>query len=373
MSPEIYYSIALTKVRGLSLINTKILYETFGSATAFFENRNDIKSFIPDASPRLIEAVQNVDYALKRAEEEVEFVEKKSVKVLTMNDEAYPQRLKECDDAPIALYFCGNGDLNKAKVVSMVGTRKITEYGKELCDNFVSELKQYYPDTLIVSGLAYGVDIHSHRAALANDMDTVGVLAHGLDRIYPAVHRQTAVEMVKHGGLLTEYLSGTNPDKGNFVARNRIVAGMCDACIVVQSAKRGGSLITANLAQAYNRELFTFPGRINDEFSAGCNRLIQENKATLITNAEDFINAVGWPNTLSKSKSPIQHELFINLSNEEQLIVDTLKGCDEKPINMIVSQTDLSYSRVITIMFELEMKGLVKVLGGTRYKLTRNI
>jgi len=371
MNQEVINTIAMTQIRGLSLTNTKYLYETFGSATAFFENRNDLKSYVPDASQRLADTVKNVELALKRAENEAEFIEKKSVKVLTMNDETYPQRLKECDDAPIALYFCGNGDLNKVKVISMVGTRKITEYGKELCANFVSDLKRYYPDVLIVSGLAYGVDIHSHRAALANGMETVGVLAHGLDRIYPAVHRQTAVEMVSHGGLLTEYMSGTNPDKGNFVSRNRIVAGMCDACIVVQSAARGGSLITADLAQAYNKDVLTFPGRINDEFSAGCNRLIKENKASLITNAEDFINTVNWQNPLTKSKAPIQQELFVELSNEEQLIVDTLKGADEKSINLIVNQTGLSFSRVSVLMFELETKGLVKVLGGARYKFTR--
>ncbi len=179
---------------------------------------------MPDASQRLVEAMKNVDLALKRAEEEMEFIDKKNVRVLTMNDDAYPQRLKECDDAPVVLFYCGNGNLNKAKIISMVGTRKITEYGKELCADFVKDLKQYYPDALIVSGLAYGVDIHSHRSALKYDMDTVGVLAHGLDRIYPSVHRQTAIEMVNHGGLLTEYLSGTTPEKGYFVARNRIVA-----------------------------------------------------------------------------------------------------------------------------------------------------
>lgn len=347
-----------------------MLYETFGSATAVFENRNDIKSYVPNATPRLIEILKNVDPALKRAEEEMNFISKKQVTVLTMNDDAYPQRLKECDDAPIVLFYCGNGDLNKAKVLSMVGTRKITEYGKELCINFMEDFKRYYPDALIVSGLAYGVDIHSHRAALKCGMDTVGVVAHGLDRIYPALHRQTAIEMVNHGGLLTEYLSGTTPEKGNFVARNRIVAGMCDACLVVQSAKKGGSLITADLASAYSREVVTFPGRVNDEFSAGCNRLIMENKAYLINNAEDLINAMNWPNPLENDrKKPIQKELFLNLTEEEEQIINTLKGFDEKSINLIVSETGLSYSKVSVIMFELELKGLVKVLGGARYKM----
>lgn len=324
---------------------------------------------MPDANQRLFDIFKNVDYALKRAEKEMDFICKKNVRVLPMNDDDYPQRLKECDDAPVVLFYCGNGNLNKAKVLSMVGTRKITEYGKELCVNFVEDFKRYYPDSLIVSGLAYGVDIHSHRAALRCGIDTVGVVAHGLDRIYPSVHRQTAVEMVNHGGLITEYLSGTTPEKGNFVARNRIVAGMCDACIVVQSAQKGGSLITADLASAYSRDVFTFPGRINDEYSAGCNRLIKEYKACLITNAEDLIYAMNWPNPLeNKSKGPVQKELFVELSEEEQKIMNVLNGCDEKSINLIVNETGLSYSRVSIIMFELELKGLVKVLGGARYK-----
>lgn len=369
MSNEHLYSIALTKIRGLNLLNTKILYETFGSATAFYENCNDIRSYVPDVSPRLQEMIRDgIGFAMKRAEEEMNFIEKKSVKVLLMNDDAYPQRLKSCDDAPVVLYFYGNGDLNKPKVISIVGTRKITEYGKELCDNFVRELKQYFPDTLIVSGLAYGVDIHSHRAALANDMDTIGVLAHGLDRIYPSVHRQTAVKMVSHGGLLTEYVSGTTPEKGNFVSRNRIVAGLCDACLVVQSAIKGGSLITADLAQVYNRDVFAYPGRPCDEFSAGCNKIIREDKAHLITSAEDLINLMGWPMPQAKSE-PIQRELFPELTPDEQSIIDCLKEAEDQSVNLIVTRTGLSYSTVSAIMFELEMKGLVKVLGGARYRL----
>lgn len=366
---ESFYSIALTQIKGLGLIHAKNVYDTFGSATAVFENRGDIKSYIPDATPRLIEVFQHVDLALKRAEQELEYVSKKNVRILAMNDDSYPQRLRECDDAPIVLYYCGNGDLNKSKVISMVGTRKITEYGKDLCASFVADLKRYYPDALIVSGLAYGVDIHSHRAALANGMDTVGVLAHGLDRIYPSVHRNTAIEMVNHGGLLTEYMSGTTPEKMNFVSRNRIVAGMCDACIIVQSAQKGGSLITASLAQAYDREVFAFPGRLNDEFSVGCNKLIQDNKAHLLLSAEDLINEMNWHNPLEKSSQPIQRELFVDFTEDEQLIVNTLKGFDEKPINCIVQETGLNFSSVSVTLFSLEMKGIVRSIGGARYKL----
>lgn len=374
MEQEHIYAMALSHIPGISLTTAHILYTTMGSATSVFENRLDIKSYVPDASTRLINALKDVDLAIKRAEKEMEFIAKKNVRVFAMNDNEYPQRMKIYDDAPITLYYCGNGDLNKAKMVSMVGTRKCSEYGKELCYNFVSDLKKYYPDTMIVSGLAYGIDINSHRAALKNDMDTVGVLAHGLDRIYPSVHRQTAVEMVTHGGLLTEYMSETTPEKGNFVARNRIVAGICDACIVVESAARGGSLITANIADAYNKDVFAFPGRTYDLSSAGCNALIKGNKAQMIESAEDFIEYMGWGNPLKQNDAPIQQELFIDLTEEEEKIVENLKGVDEKAIHQIVNETGLSYSRVSVLMFELELKGVIKVLGGARYRLlNRNI
>lgn len=374
MTQEHIYAMALSHIQGVSLSTARVLYNTMGSATAVFDNRLDIKSYIPDASTRLVNAMKDVDTAIRRAEKEMEFIAKKNVRIFAMNDERYPQRLRECEDSPITLFYCGNADLNKSKVISMVGTRKCSEYGKELCSNFVSELKDYYPDALIVSGLAYGIDIHSHRAALANEMETVGVLAHGLDRIYPAVHRQTAVEMVTHGGLLTEYMSETNPDKGNFVSRNRIVAGMCDACIVVESAARGGSLITANIANAYNKDVFAFPGRTYDSSSVGCNKLIMDNKAGMIRNAQDLLDAMGWPNPQEKKKSAVQQELFIDLTDEEQKIVDCLKNADDKTINLIVNETGLSFSRVSVIMFELELKGVIKVLGGARYMLLkRNI
>lgn len=373
MTQEHIYAMALTQLPSINTVNAKILFDAFGSATALYENRNDLKSCIPDISPRIIEAVKGFDIAIRRAEDEMRTISNKKISVLSLNDDAYPQRMKMCADAPIVLYYCGNADLNRAKVINMVGTRNCSEYGKEMCSIFVEGMKQYYPDVLIVSGLAYGIDINSHRAALANGMDTVGVLAHGLDRIYPSVHRQTAIDMVSQGGLLSEYMFGTKPERFNFLARNRIVAGMSDACIVVQSAAKGGSLVTADIAQAYDREVFAFPGRANDEQSAGCNRLIKENKAHLITCAEDLINAMNWDVSQDKNQRPIQQELFIELTDDEQRIVDSLRNEDEKIIGAIVNDTGFSYSKVSSVMFELEMKGVVKVLGGAKYKLTRKI
>ena len=369
---EIVSSIALTKLKGLSLLNARTLMDAMGSASEVFAHRRDIVSLIPDASERLVAAFAAVDDALKLAEEEMKSVEQKKLRVLTLNDEDYPQRLRECEDAPLVLYCCGNANLNGRRIVSIVGTRKCSEYGREVCNNFISDLKRYYPDTLIVSGLAYGIDVCAHRAALDNGMSTVGVLAHGLDTIYPSMHRQVAADMVhQQGGLLTEYPLHTQIEKGNFVRRNRIVAGLCDACIVVESSERGGSLITAELAMEYNRDVFAFPGRVYDEYSRGCNHLIRKQQATLLTCAADFLDAMGWENPLAQTskKKVVQQELFPDLTDEERVLVNTLKDVDDKHINQIAIDANIPYSRASMILFDLEMKGVVKALGGARYRL----
>ena len=229
-----------------------------GSAADVFRFRQELPERLPGVNNRVVEAL-DCPQALVRAGEEYEFAEKNHIQCLTLVDERYPSRLRECDDAPIALFFKGNADLNALRIINMVGTRNATEYGKQLCASFHRDLKILCPEVLVVSGLAYGIDIHAHRAALANSLPTIGVLAHGLDRIYPSVHRKTAVDMLQQGGLLTEFLTGTNPDKHNFISRNRIVAGMADATIVVESAAKGGSLITADIAESYHRDCFAFP------------------------------------------------------------------------------------------------------------------
>ena len=371
-SQEIIAAIALTKLKGLSLLNARILMEALGSASEVFAHRKDIVSMIPDASKRLVEAFGDVDEAMKIAEEEMAFIEQKRLKVFTLLDEDYPQRLKECEDAPLVLYYCGSANLNSQRIINIVGTRKCSEYGREVCNNFIADLKRYYPDTLIVSGLAYGIDVCAHRAALDNGMATVGVLAHGLDTIYPSMHRKIAADMVhQQGGLLTEYTTHTTPEKGNFVRRNRIVAGLCDACIVVESSAKGGSLITAELAMEYNRDVFAFPGRVYDEHSQGCNNLIRRQQATLITCAADLLDAMGWENPLANASKPqaVQQELFPDLTDEERALVNTLKSVDDKHINQIAIDANIPYSRASMILFDLEMKGIVKALGGARYKL----
>lgn len=375
MNKEIVFSIALSKLKGLSVLNARILLDAMGSASEIFAHRKDILQMIPHASQRLQDALNHVDDVIDAAKKEVEFIERNRIKALTLDSNEYPQRLKECEDAPLVLYLCGDTDLNRQRVISIIGTRKCSEYGREVCRHFISEFKRYYPDTLIVSGLAYGIDICAHRSALGNGMDTIGVLAHGLDTIYPSMHRATAADMVHQGGgLLTEYTTNTKPDKMNFVQRNRIVAGISDACIVVESSAKGGSLITAELASNYNREVFAFPGRIYDECSAGCNNLIKRHQATLLTSVEDLIEAMGWHNPLAEShKKSVQQELFPELNEEEAVLVNTLKNVDDKHINQIVIDSNIPYSRASMILFDLEMRGIVKALGGARYKVIRNL
>lgn len=308
--------------------------------------------------------------AFLRAECEMEFVEKNRLSCFTLQDEAYPSRLRECEDAPLVLFFKGNTDLNRLHVINMVGTRRATDYGKQFCANFLHDLSALLPDVLVVSGLAYGIDIHAHRAALANNLSTVAVLAHGLDRIYPFVHRKTAIDMLPAGGLLTEFLSETNPDKHNFVSRNRIVAGMADATIVVESAAKGGSLITAELAEGYHRDCFAVPGRSTDASSVGCNQLIRGNKAALIQNAGDFVRAMDWMSVVEADKhEAVQHTLFPELTTEEELVVNILTRQGDLHINTLVVEANLPVNRMTALLFELEMKGVVKALVGGVYRL----
>ena len=371
MEQEILAMMTLTRIPALSLTNARRLVDEAGSAAAVLEHRHHLRDIVPEATDRLIQVLSDVNEAQRRAEAEWDFAQRKHIRCLSLTDtENYPQLLTHCIDAPLVLYYLGHADLNAKRIVSIVGTRKITEYGKDLCHQFVKGLHDAYPDTLIVSGLAYGVDVHCHRAALEQDMPTVAVLAHGLDTIYPSVHRQTAIKMLEKGGLLTEYMSQTPGDKGNFVRRNRIIAGISTATVIVESAAKGGALITADLAGEYNREVCAFPGRIFDEYSVGCNHLIHSEKAHLITSVDDFLDCVGWPNPRKEDKTvSFQQELFPPLSPEEQRIVRSLEGVENKQINQIVVETNIPFALASAMLFELELKGIVKVLGGARYRL----
>ncbi|MBQ3540086.1 MAG: DNA-processing protein DprA [Bacteroidaceae bacterium] len=359
--------LALTRVRGLKATLILQLIEAAGSASELFANIDSIHDILPGVTTELIAALSDksvFDYAKK----EMEFIAGNNIKLYCITDDDYPARLRECIDAPAAIYTLGNADLNAHRIVSIVGTRHATEYGKDICSNFVAELARLQPDTLIVSGLAFGIDVCAHRSALKAGLPTLGVLAHGLDRIYPATHRNVAKEMLANGGLLTEFMSGTMPFKQNFLQRNRIVAGMADATVVIESPSHGGSLVTASLAQSYARDCFAFPGRVTDKNSAGCNELVSRNRAALITSAQDFVEAMNW-HTALPAKTPVMPDLFPTLSVDEQRILNLLKKySDGMQINSLIVELDIPINRIMPILFEMEMKNLIKAVAGGRYR-----
>ena len=369
---EVFYTMALTRISNFNFAQALELYKTVGSAQLLFEHRNEIGDILKDCSPRLVEALKDWDEPMKRAEYELKYMEEHGIRALTLSDEDYPQRLQECPDAPIILYYTGNCDLNQAKIVSIVGTRQITQYGQDLIRHFIADLRRHCPQVLIVSGLAYGVDINAHRQALENGYETVGVLAHGLDQIYPYRHKDTANEMVRHGGLLTEFMTQTNADKPNFVRRNRIVAGMADAVVLVESAAKGGGLITAEIAQSYDRNVFAFPGNVNAPFSQGCNNLIRDNGAALISNADDFVHAMGWQDEAIRRQANadgIERDLFPELSPEEQKIVSLLQQTNDLQLNILSVKSSIPIGQLTALLFQMEMKGVVKPLAGGMYHL----
>jgi DNA processing protein len=372
---EVIAAMTLMRINYFSLSGLTLMYRELGNAQTIIEHHANIRDIFPDASEKLVNGLRNIDEAKARAEAELEFCQKHGIQPLPMNDEHYPARLRECDDAPLMLFYRGNADLNQQRVINIVGTRHCTAYGKDVISRFVRDLKSLCPQLLIVSGLAYGVDINAHRAALENGYETVGVLAHGLDQIYPPRHRETAVKMISQGGLLTEFFTQTNADKVNFVRRNRIVAGMSDACILVESAARGGGLITARLSRDYNRDVFAFPGRVGDEYSEGCNNLIRNNGAALVTSAQDFVEAMGWITDAQLNEARqkgIERQLFPSLSPEEMQIVGALQKQNDQQINMLSVTSNLPVARLTAILFEMELKGVVKVLAGGTYHLLGN-
>lgn len=369
---QLLYNIALTRIGHFSLASALHLYRTLGSGEEIFLHRNDIQDILPDCSPRLIDNLKDWSEPLKRAEVELEFCRNNNIRVLCLGDDDYPKRLEDCADAPLVMYYKGNANLNQSRVINIIGTRHCTTYGADFIRRFIHDLKALCPEVLMVSGLAYGVDINAHQQALAVGYETVGVVAHGLDYLYPAAHKDVAREMVSHGGLLTEFMTCTNADKGNFVRRNRIVAGMSDACILIESAAHGGGMITAGIAFDYGREVFALPGRVGDHFSTGCNNAIRDNKAMLLTSAEDFVKAMGWEDDalrIEAQKRGIERQLFPNLTPEQQRIVDVLSECNDLQLNQLAVKTGIPIGEITSILFQMEMMGVVKPMAGGNYHL----
>lgn len=361
-----FHQIALTFIPGIGDVTARSLLEHFGSAEEIFKASKKTLSEVPGIRKKAVDAILKKE-GFERAEKELRFIEKFKIQLLFYTDEVYPKRLKNCYDAPVLLYYKGRADLNSSKIVSIVGTRNATAYGKELTQKLVEALKPH--QVIIVSGLAHGIDGIAHKACIKHEIPTIGVMGHGLDRIYPAAHRSLAEKMLDKGGLLTEFPSETNPDRENFPKRNRIVAGLADAAIIVEAGLKGGALITAELANSYNRDVFAFPGSVNDEFSAGCNYLIKTNRANLITGIKDLEYMLGWAANDLETVKPKQVSLKLNLSEDEQAVVNVLESKGTIGIDDLSLLTKLPQSRLAVTILGLEMQGIVVSLPGKVYKL----
>lgn len=365
MNNDLLYQIAITKVPNIGHVHAKQLLK-------HFENIKEIFS-APKSRLEKIEGIGTVRAAsikgfkdFKNCEKEIQFIENQNILPLFFTAADYPRKLLHCYDSPVMIYFKGNIKLNHYKSVSVVGTRNNSDYGKFICEKFIEGLAAH--NINIISGLAYGIDTIAHRAALKNNLNTTAVLAHGLDRIYPFANKKLAEEIIEHGGLLTDFTSGTIPDRQNFPGRNRITAGISDALVIVETGKSGGSQITAEIANSYNKDVFAFPGRVTDNRSEGCNLIIKSNKACLISNADDLIEIMGWKENNNKNKQ-IQRELFVTFTENEKKIIDILSENPESDIDTLTFKSKLPYSNAAEVLLNLEINGIIQSLPGKRYKL----
>lgn len=360
------YYIALTEIPNVGSITAKRLVAYCGDVEQIFQEKKSALEKIPGIGEvNAQKIIQNKAACIDLAQQEIQFIHKNNISVYSYLDDNYPKRLTHCEDGPIVIYAKGNFNFNSNKVISVVGTRNATEYGKEFCENLLEGLKPHKP--LVVSGLAFGVDICAHKAALKNNLPTIGVLAHGLDRLYPNIHSSTAKQMIENGGLVTEFKSGTNPDRENFPKRNRIIAGLADLTIVIESSNKGGSLITAELANSYSRDVFALPGRVFDTQSEGCNALIKQNKAHLIQSVKDIEYIMNWK--AEEAQKSNQTTMFVELNNDEQKIYDILKQVEKIAIDDISLAAQLPMSKTAALLLEMEFKSVVKSLPGKMYKV----
>lgn len=364
-SEQLKYKIGLSLIPGVGDVVAKKLIAYCGGAEAVFSEKKSSLLKIPGVGTSLANAILG-QKVLNKAEREIAFIQKNNIQALFYLDEKYPKRLKYCDDGPVMLYCKGKMDLNAQKIVSIVGTRQASDYGKKICVNIVEELVTH--NVLVVSGLAYGIDICAHKAALKNNLQTIGVVAHGLDRLYPSLHTSVAEKMQNNGGLVTEFLSKTNPDRENFPQRNRIIAGLADAVIVVETRMRGGALITAEIANSYSRDVFAVPGRLNDPYSKGCNWFIKINKAALLQSVKDLEYLMGWETKEGKKQSR-QKKMFVELNSDEKVLVDIITGDGSLAIDLLCLKSKMSTSKVASTLLNLEFSGVIKCLPGNVYQL----
>lgn len=358
---DYYYLLALSRVEGIGDVIAKKLIRHCGNAEAVFKEKNGSLLKIQSVGASLIKALKEKS-VFERTEKELKFIDKNSIEVVSFYDNHYPNRLKECFDAPLVLFQKGRINLKQSNSISIVGTRQITAYGKDFLKGLFKDLKDY--DPVIVSGLAYGIDIFAHQQALEYGLQTIAVLAHGLDRVYPNTHKNEAKKMQEFGGLLTDFWSGSKPDRENFVKRNRIVAGLSQATLVIESAEKGGSLITADIANSYNRDVFALPGRVTDAYSTGCNNLIKTNRAAVLTSAKDLAYILNWKNPCNKQEKTIQKQLFVDLPKDEQKIYDYLLKEGKQQLDIIALHCNYPIHKTATLLLNLELKSIIRPLPG---------
>ena len=367
---ELFHVLALQQIEGVGDIMAKKLINHCGSAELVFKTKTSQIAAIDGIGSVLLQKLKDKT-VFNKAEQELQFIKSNEINFTYFQDENYPDRLKHCIDGPLLLFTSGHIDLKNKKIISIVGTRQITSYGMEFCRKLMEDLAPL--DPVIVSGFAYGVDIFAHQLAMEHELQTIGVLAHGLNQIYPKTHQKYVAKVEQNGGFMTEFWSSSNPDKENFVKRNRIVAGISEATIVIESAERGGSLITANIANDYNRDVFAVPGRTTDKYSAGCNNLIKTQKANLLTCAADLVYILNWDieGIASKSrndKKTVQKQLFVSLENDEQKVYDYLVKNGKELMDIIALRCNFPIYKISGMLLNMELKGVIRPLPGKLFE-----
>jgi DNA processing protein len=361
---ELLYTLALQRAKGIGDVNAKKLIRHCGSAKSVFKEKSNSLLKIEGVGLYLVNAILSSEN-LASAENELRNLEEHKIKTHYFFEDGYPNNLKNCVDAPVLLFQDGDFGFENSKIISIVGTRNMTSYGKEFCEKMIKDLAEYAP--IIVSGFAYGVDICAHKAAVKNNLQTIGVFAHGFGHVYPKIHKKYMSDMYENGGFLTDFWYDDTPIREHFLKRNRIVAGISEATIVIESAEKGGALVTADIANSYSRDVYALPGRSTDTYSKGCNALIKDCKAGLITSADDLVAMLGWKKTVSKRS--IQPQLFVDLTNDEQKVMDFLKITKRELLDLISLQCEIPVYKIASILFQLEMKGLVRPLPGKMFEI----
>lgn len=362
---DLIYILALQNVPKIGDITAKKLIAHCGSAEAVLKEKRNLLLKIDGIGNSMLQDVNNKNHLLA-AEEELKFIRENAISCLYFMDNNYPEKLKHCIDGPILLFQSGNVDLKKQRLISIVGTRKITSSGVAFCEQLIEQLAVFNP--VIISGFAYGTDITAQKAALKHSLQTVGCLAHGLNQVYPKVHKKYVAEIEKNGGFLTEFWSSSNPERENFLKRNRVIVGISEATIVIESAERGGSLVTADIANSYNRDVFAVPGRTTDSQSTGCNNLIKYNKAHLLSNPMDVPYILNWE--LDNDKKPaIQKQLFVELEEDEKVIYNFLQPIEPQLLDIIALECQMPIFKVASVLLNMELKGVIRPLPGKLFEV----